>query len=311
MTGAVYIAIYAGLLLFLIGCAGRIYQYARAPLHLRWELYPVPHEEPSRVRHGGSYFESGEWWLHPQAIHHRSEWTTMFREIFFLRGLWEYNRRLWLPSFLFHSGLYLAVFTAALAALQAAASVVMPGSALGALPIVMSGVLQWTGSVAIAFVVVGAFWLLVRRVSDATLKNYTRASDIFNLVFFIITFTFLAFGFLAHGMQTMSLADLVAGALHFNRGAQIGGIQGIALILTSALIAYIPFTHMSHFIAKYFTWHSVRWDDRRNTRSGTLESKIAASLHYRPTWAASHVGADGRKTWVEIAKENPAEEVRK
>lgn len=311
MTSTVFIAMYAGLFLFLIGCARRIYQYARTPFHLRWELYPVPHEEPSRVRHGGSYFESGDWWLHPQAIRHRGEWTTMFREIFFLRGLWEYNRRLWLPSFLFHSGLYLAIATAALAALQAAADAMIPGAASGALRIAVSGVCQWIGVVGIAFVVVGAAWLLVRRVSDISLKNYNKASDIFNLLFFIVTFACLAVGFFSQESQAVSFADLAGDAFRFNRSAHIGVFQGVGLILASALIAYIPLTHMSHFIAKYFTWHSVRWDDRRNARNSVLENKIAASLQNHPTWAASHVGANGKKTWAEVAAANPVEEVRK
>ena len=311
MTGTVYIAIYAGLVLFLVGCVGRIYQYARTPFHLRWELYPVPHEEPSRVRHGGSYFESGEWWLRPQAIHHRGEWTAMFREIVLLRGLWEFNRRLWLPSFLFHSGLYLSIVTVALAALEAAAGSWIPGVASTALPAAAATACRWTGSVGIAFVLIGAFWLLVRRIGDAALKNYTKAADVFNLLFFIATFACLAAGFLGKATATVPPEGVVGGALHFDRSAHIGVIQGIGLILASALVAYIPFTHMSHFIAKYFTWHSVRWDDRRNARNGVLEERIAASLRYRPTWSAPHVGADGKKTWAEIATTNPVEEARK
>ncbi len=311
MTGAVYIAMYAGVVLFLVGCAGRIYQYARSPFHLRWELYPVPHEEPNRAEHGGSYFESGEWWLHPQTIHHRGEWTSMFREIVFLRGLWENNRGLWLPSFLFHSGLYLSIGTVALVILEAAAGALIPGVVGGALPAVVAGVCMWAGSAGIAFVLIGALWLLVRRVADTALKNYTKASDIFNLLFFIGTYACLAVGFFGRTGAAASAQGIASGALHFDRSTQVGAVQGVGLILASALVAYIPFTHMSHFIAKYFTWHSVRWDDRRNARNGVLENRIAASLRYRPTWTAPHIGADGKKEWAEIATVNPAEEVRK
>ncbi|HUX27453.1 MAG TPA: respiratory nitrate reductase subunit gamma [Terracidiphilus sp.] len=310
MTVAVYVAIYAGLLLFLVGCLRRIYQYTCTPFHLRWELYPVPHEEPSRVQHGGSYFESGEWWLRPQAIHHRGEWIAMFREIVFLRGLWEFNPRLWLPSFLFHFGLYLSIVTVGLAT-AAAAGALIPGVASGRLPSAVFTSSTWIGSAAIVFVLVGAVWLLMRRVTDPALKNYTKVGDIFNLAFFIGTFACLAGGFFGGAANGASFAEVARGALRFDRGAQIGTVPGLGLILASALVAYIPFTHMSHFIAKYFTWHSVRWDDRRNARGGALESKIAASLRHRPTWAAPHLGADGKKSWAEIAASNPVEEVRK
>src|ERR1017187_11030341 len=89
----VYIAICAGLLLFLIGCVRRVWQYASTPIHLRWELYPVPHEAPDRVAHGGSYFETGDWWTKPQHSNHIGELRVMIPEMLFLKGLWEFNRR--------------------------------------------------------------------------------------------------------------------------------------------------------------------------------------------------------------------------
>ncbi len=109
MTAAVYLAIYAGLLIFLAGCLRRIFVYARTPLHLRWELYPLPHEHPYRAAYGGSYFETQEWWRQPQVANRRGEWRVMIEEILFLKSLREFNRRLWLPSFLFHFGLYLVI----------------------------------------------------------------------------------------------------------------------------------------------------------------------------------------------------------
>jgi hypothetical protein len=61
---------------------------------------------------------------------------------------------------------------------------------------------------------------------------------------------------------------------------------------------------MAHFVAKYFTYHTVRWDDREGER---IERKVAEYLTYRPTWAAPHVGADGKRSWGEIASTNPTE----
>lgn len=304
MTIAVYISIYAGLLIFLAGCLLRILEYAHTPFHLRWELYPVAHEEPRFLQHGGSYFESGEWWLSPQSVDHRSEWTTMAREIFLLKGLWEFNRRLWPPSFLFHFGLYLSIASVSLAAVAA-----LVGAHSGWLWIGIAG--GWIGLVAIVMVLTGALWLLARRIADPGLKNYTKASDIFNLALFIAASAFLAVGFLAPGAQPASIVEIAHGAFRFDQSAHISVAAGIGLMLCSALVAYIPYTHMAHFIAKYFTWHSVRWDDRRNDAGSRVERKVAASLAYRPTWAAAHMGADGKKSWAEIATSNPAEEVRK
>ena len=37
------------------------------------------------------------------------------------------------------------------------------------------------------------------------------------------------------------------------------------------------------------------------------EKKVAEYLIYKPTWAAGHIGADGRKTWAEVVTTNPAQ----
>ncbi len=58
MTGLVYVIIYAGVAVFFVGTIVRAISYARMPSHLRWELYPVPHEETEQFEHGGSYFET-------------------------------------------------------------------------------------------------------------------------------------------------------------------------------------------------------------------------------------------------------------
>jgi len=311
MPAALYVAVYSGLLLFLAGCLRRIREYARTPLHLRWELYPVPHEEPSRVAHGGSYFESGQWWLSPQALHHRREWATMFQEIAFLKALREYNRRLWLPSFLFHFGLYLAIGATFLVAVASGAVVLIPSTGPPRLAQALGPVGRWLGYGAGALILAGAILLLLGRISDRELKNYTKPADIFNLLFFISTLALLTAGLLRGDLRGASLAAIARGAFRFDRSVNIGGVFATGLIFASALAAYIPFTHMSHFIAKYFTYHAVRWDDRRNERGGAIEGKVAEYLSYKPTWAAAHVGADGKRSWAEIATTNPAREGKK
>ena len=308
MAMAVYLALYGGLGFFLAGCLWRIYTYAHTPLHLRWELYPVPHEEPHRVEHGGSYFESGDWWLSPQAVHHRREWTTMLREILFLRGLWEFNRPLWLPSFLFHFGLYLVIAAIGLGALSILPGALMHSHASAFLSFALVLACKWAASAAILLILAGALLLLYRRIADPALKNYTRPGDLFNLAFFIAAFALLGAGLL---QGTAPMEAILRGALHFDLGIRAAAAPSLGIVLASLLLAYIPFTHMAHFIAKYFTWHSVRWDDRRNPRNGPLEHKIATFLRLRPTWAAPHMGADGKKSWADIAASNPAEEVRK
>lgn len=258
--------LYAALLFFLGACAVRAIRYARAPVHLRWEIYPVPHGV--------------------------AQLRFMLLEMIFLKGLWEYNRKLWLRSFPFHFGLYL--ITAAAVLLAAAAATGWP----------LHGVYVAAGLAGTVLALAGACGLLVRRVTDPELRPYNSPADIFNLAFFIATTGALLAGYAIERPPVLAIArglvrlEPVAAPPLFTAG----------LLLGALLTAYIPCTHMAHFIAKYFTYHEVRWDDASPAAGGKVARSIAEYLSYRPGWAASHIGPG---TWAEIATANPARKVGK
>ena len=83
------------------------------------------------------------------------------------------------------------------------------------------------------------------------------------------------------------------------------------LILMSLLLAYIPLTHMSHFIGKYFAYHSIRWNDEPNLPGGSQEKAIQEALGRPVSWAASHIQGDGKKTWADVATTLPEQEAKK
>jgi nitrate reductase gamma subunit len=187
-------------------------------------------------------------------------------------------------------------------------------TAIGAVPaisIAVSAVAGIAGLAGAVLILMGACLLLLRRLTDPAVKNSTKPGDIFNLTLFIAAFALLLGGYVTRDAATASLSQLALGALRFDTAVKIGGCFGSGLILAAALAAYIPFTHMAHYVAKYFTWHTVRWDDRRAERGGPMEGTMTEYLNYKPSWAATHVGADGEKSWAQIATTAPAEEVRK
>jgi hypothetical protein len=65
---------------------------------------------------------------------------------------------------------------------------------------------------------------------------------------------------------------------------------------------------MMHFVAKYFTYHEVRWDDEPVTAGSKLDRELKKLLNQPVTWAAPHVRADGKKTWVDIATDTGRQE---
>lgn len=311
MTILVYGVIYASLLVFITACVTRAVQYARAPLHLRWELYPVPHEDPLRVKHGGSFFEEPDWWSKPRNFNLWGELKFMIPEMLFLKGLYEFNRKLWYRSFPFHFGLYLLVGTLVLLAVGAMVSVFAPVAMSGPAGSGLRWLCTFTGTTGLILALLGSLGLLTRRLTDEGLKIYTTRGDIFNLVFFIVALGTLSAGYILRPFSAPGMLALSKGLLTFDAGVKIPGLFASGLILAGLLVAYIPLTHMSHFIAKYFTYHSVRWDDAPNLRGGKIEARMAEYLAFRPTWSAVHIGADGRKTWAQIAASNPALELKK
>ncbi len=311
MTIVLYPVVYVTAAVFLLACIARIMMYARAPLHLRWELYPVPHEEPGRVKHGGSRFEEVDWWTRPIRFGFLGELKFMVPEMLFLKGLYEFNRKLWYCSFPFHFGLYLLIGTLGLLLSGALFYLFAPAAFPAALSYALQLVSTATGAAGLVLAMLGAAGLLVRRITDPGLKVYTTPGDIGNLIFFLVAFGMLAAGSLLRPSPAPDMLAIVLGLLTWNTSLEIPGLLAAGLLLTSLLVAYIPLTHMSHFIAKYFTYHAVRWDDAPNRRDGKLETRLAEYLTYRPTWAAAHIGADGRKTWAQIATDNPAPEGKK
>jgi nitrate reductase gamma subunit len=168
-----------------------------------------------------------------------------------------------------------------------------------------------TGIFGLLLGILGAFGLLVRRLTDPQLKIYTARGDIFNLLFFIVSFGIFSAGYLVRPESTPDMLALSKGLFMFDTSLEIPPLLAVGLLLIGILVAYIPMTHMSHFIAKYFTYHAVRWDDAINRRGGSLEARLAEVLAFRPTWAAAHMKADGKKTWAEIATINPAQGEKK
>jgi hypothetical protein len=110
--------------------------------------------------------------------------------------------------------------------------------------------------------------------------------------------------------RDFSLVSAFVGNLATFNLASLGSGTGVLLlmlsvVLLSLLTAYIPTTHMSHFVGKYFAYHAIRWKDDPNLPGGK-EEKVIEDLLNRPiSWSAEHIKGDGKKTWLEAATEEP------
>jgi len=309
MSLLVHLVAYGSIAVFLAAVAYRFASYLKNPIHVRWELYPVPHEG-KRAAHGGSYLEDVDWWEKPRHVSRIGELKVMIPEILLLKAVWENNRSLWFITFPFHIGLYLiAAFVGVLglgALAQLAGMTVSPdGGLIGAALYAIPGVL---GPIGLVLCILGAAGLFLRRMTDENLRIYSSVGHFFNLGFFIIVIGIALVTWLTADPDFILARTFLAGLITFNIAPLESGLFTFQVLLACALLAYIPLTHMSHFFMKYFLYHDIRWGDEPNVNAPGTAAKIGTVLNYPVTWSAPHINIPGKKTWAEVATFNPRAE---
>jgi hypothetical protein len=98
-------------------------------------------------------------------------------------------------------------------------------------------------------------------------------------------------------------AGFVSGLVTLKPGGGEPAWFAAQVILLGVFLAYLPWSHMTHMFAKYFTWHSVRWDDAPNVGGEAYKEKALKLLMLPVSWSAPHIKGDGRKTWLDVVQE--------
>jgi nitrate reductase gamma subunit len=311
MITLAYIISYLGIAFFLVAVAARFVMWSKMPMHLRWELYPVAHEGGGRAAYGGSYLEESDWWQKPRQVSLVGELKAMVPEILFLVALREHNRKLWTRSFPFHFGLYLVAAATILMIVNGLVGALLPAAIAAPVAQIFGILVPLCGAAGLILGIVGALGLYARRTAR-DLRDYTVPADLFNLILFIVVFGVALATFLLVDRDFTLVSTFVANLVTFNLQPVAAGGAGALLpllsaVLLSLLVAYIPTTHMSHFVGKYFAYHSIRWKDDPNLPGGKEEKVIDELLHRPISWAAPHIRGDGKKTWLDAATEEPEE----
>jgi nitrate reductase gamma subunit len=293
---------YAAGLVFVVVFATKIIRYLSMPMHVRWELYPVPHEGKPW---GGSFYEEVDHWKKTRHKDHLAQYAFMVPEILFIRALYEDNRSLWYWSFPFHMGLYLSIgglVFLVIGALLQIGGLAPDASALAGLVQSVTIILAFLGFI---LGTIGSVGLIIKRASDPMLKDSNAPIDFLNLAWLAAIF---ATGFLVWlsdpGFKISR--EFLAGMLTFGKTPSLPALHAINLLLFIGFFAYFPFTHMTHMVSKYFMWDKVKWDDAPNVGDPGVDAKIKQYLGYHVTWSAEHVGAEGgKRTWADVATTNP------
>lgn len=280
---------YLSIGLFIGLSAYKAYQFAKMPLHGRMELYPVPKEKGHE--HGGSYYEEVEWWTKERQVFHGAELVDMFKEMLFIKKLFDNQRPLWWLSYALHLGIYLLMAWTILLVVGAltilsGGEVSASSGAWGSLVYYFTAITGLLGLVLAAF---GSAMLLLRRLFEDSLRKYTTAQEYFNL--FLLYSAVVSGIFVWIGDLGFSTAREVTAHLISFTPFEASPLFVVHLILLLIMFTYIPLSKMSHYVGKYFTFHKVLWENDPNLKGSEIEKKVKEATAYRPTksWSAPHI----------------------
>jgi nitrate reductase gamma subunit len=269
-----------------VGMAYKIIALWRMPRHLRWDLYPIPRQAAE-----GSKYEQVDFAQLPNVANHWSEWDFMLREILLFKKVWAGRRDLWPGTFLLHAGLYGGIVLVGLLAAEAIVEICLD-------PLLASVVLTLAFlHRTLAFVApavcgagfLGAIYLAGLRLADRGLRDLSDPVTFFNLALLAALFAAGLWATVAADPGLVEARSHLVSLFRGRPGVVAAPSLAAAMVLAGLFAAYLPFSRMFHFGAKYFFYHEVLWDDELMRADSRLEKEMDARLEARLTWSAAHL----------------------
>ena len=301
-----YLLGYLAILGFLCLAFMKIRDYIKSsPLHVRWEIYPIPHEGPERAAYGGSYMEEGNWWTKPRHVDHWMDIKAMLTEILFLESTFENNRPLWVRTYPFHLGLYLLMGGTMILVFSAFCQLFVMKPGYGFM-IFLGNIINATVMFGSFLIAAGGIALIIRRTTDKELHMYTTREMYFNLGAFVV-FALLSLMAWVFNPSYFEIARRFILNLLTANFRPLGSTWFVLSMLAGfVVLIWIPITNMKHLLIKYFMYHDIKWGDTATVWSKHNQETIPDLLKYDVTWSANHVTGQGEKDWGQVATTNPA-----
>lgn len=261
-------------------------KYAKMPIHLRWELYPVPKYK--------SFI---------------GKFLYVLKDNFTLSEYLERDRVYWAVLYLWHIG-FICIITLHILCFFGAVAMVL-GLTISAESSSVLGWLLYYGTLVAGVVsffagAAGSIGLLIKRLTDRELRPYTSPVNYFNYVFTLVVFL--------SGLYTWHFVDPTFGEYRqFWTGLirlspiEVEPAAALHILFFALFLIYLPFTRSMHYITRFFAFFWIRWDDRPTVAGGAVERKVKKLLEQPISWSAPHIQAG--KKWSEVATQvkNPKE----
>ena len=298
--------LYIAVLLFIVVTGKKVLYYASMPRHLRWDLYPVPHQGPQGSKYQKVDF--GKQAPHFSLVH---ELWEMSQEMLFIKKAFINNPGVWKGSFPLHAGIYLGIVWLVL---------ILCGAILGmmgipvnreATGIVVVGVYYATivfGVTGAVFGLFGTICLLWMRYFDEGMRDMADFLTYANLYLMLLVFGSGLLAWWGADPDYSLMRRHTASLLTFSP-ALPNPLIAFETFWFAVFLLYLPFSRMLHFVAKYFFYHDIMWDDESMKAGSKLEQDVISSLHYKLNWSAPHITANA--TWLDQVAAGQKEEDKK
>jgi nitrate reductase gamma subunit len=299
--------IYFAVAFFLFKTAATFMKYAKLPRHLRWDLYPVPHQGPEGSKYQKVDF--GEMKPHISLYHELKE---MSQEMLFIKKALINNPKVWAGSFPLHAGIYLGLVWLILlfaGSLFELGGVSITGTSASLLVRIISYVTIAAGAGSFISGLFGSLVLLYLRVSDDDMRLMSDVVSFVNLGLMIALFGSALAAWIFSDLSFSAIRLHLAGLLTFSIVPVSSPLMVLQLLAFCAFLIYLPFSRMMHFVGKYFFYHNIMWDDEMMKRGSAMENDIATYLNYKTTWSAPHIRKDG--TWVDQVADDTSKDGEK
>jgi nitrate reductase gamma subunit len=273
--------------------------WLKMPPHIRWDLYPVVHEE--HYQYGGSYYEQPQWWKKPRPQHRLRSLFYALKDNFYMGEYYKRHRSYWLVLLPWHLGFifiitfHIICFFAAVAIACGIDITALSGQIVGR---AFYYLLLVTGGIAFIGGTFGCIGMPVLRLIDRGLRIYSTPFNFFNYTFFFLVYAsglyswiFLDPTLAEYRTYWLGLITLTPPHLH--------PLTVVHIILFDLFLIYLPFTRSLHYITRIFALYFIRWDDEPNMRGSRLEKQISGLLSQRLSWEGKHIPSGA--TWAEAA----------
>lgn len=286
--------IYLAVMVFIFITVYKVLSYKKMPRHLRWDLYPVPHQGLK-----GSKYQIVDFYKKPHMFSKPHELIAIAQEMILIKKAFDHNRRLWIGSWPLHTGIYLSSLWLVLLVVSGTIGI------KGEIMLIGSSLLTWAianltvivGVMALVLGLFGSLTLLWLRLTNRDLRYIADFVTYFNLGLMAVLFSSGLFAWLTVDPFFDLIRQNVMALLTLRPSPAVEPAVVFEMLVFGVFLLYLPFSRMMHFAAKYFLYHHIMWDDEAMVPQSSLEQNIKKSFQFRPRWSSGHISSG--KSWME------------